>query len=143
MPAQKDRRQRLFRDRNVGSHDVTSFFTLTSAEAMVAAEPIKALRPQSWSGAPLERAGERRLFEVRSGRALHDCGVAPFYEHGTGVGETSVDFAFEGWNVELLSFDETDAAKASIWENGPNSVCQSLSPISEANCLTAAACFCT
>jgi hypothetical protein len=107
---------------------VTSFFVLTSAEAMATAEAIETLRPLSWSGALLQRAGERgglstdnmaTLFEVRVGRALHDCGVAPIYEHSTGVGETSVDFAFDGWNVELLSFDETDAAKAATWENGP------------------------
>jgi hypothetical protein len=53
-----------------------------------------------------------RAVEARFGRALHDCGVTPVYEHAIGVGETSVDFAFGGWNVELLSFDETDAAKA-------------------------------
>jgi hypothetical protein len=98
------------------------------AYAMATAEAIETLRPLSWSGALLQRAGERgglstdnmaTLFEVRFGRALHDCGVEPIYEHGTGVGETSVDFAFEGWNVELLSFDETDAVKAATWENGP------------------------
>jgi hypothetical protein len=65
---------------------VTSFFVLTSAEAMATAEAIEALRPLSWSAALLERAGERgglstnnmaTLFEVRFGRALRDCGVAP------------------------------------------------------------------
>jgi hypothetical protein len=95
---------------------------------MATAEAIETLWPPSWTGALLERAGERgglstenmaMLFEVRFGRALHDCGVAPIYEHATGVGETSVDFAFEDWNVELLSFDETDAAKAATWEDGP------------------------
>jgi hypothetical protein len=58
---------------------VTSFFVLTSAEAMATAEAIEALRPLSWSAALLERAGERgglstnnmaTLFEVRFGRAL-------------------------------------------------------------------------
>jgi hypothetical protein len=107
---------------------VTSFFVLTSAEAVATAEAIETLRPLPWAGALLARAGERgglttenmaTLFEVRFGRALHDCGIAPIYEHATGVGETSIDFAFDGWNVELLSFDETDAAKAATWEEAP------------------------
>ena len=55
------------------------------------------------------------LFEVRFGRAMHDCEIAPIYEHATGVGETSVDFAFDGWNVELMSFDKSNAAKAATW----------------------------
>ena len=107
---------------------MTSFFVLTSAEAVATAEAIETLRSLPWAGALLARAGERgglttenmaTLFEVRFGRALHDCGIAPIYEHATGVGETSVDFAFDGWNVELLSFDESDAAKAATWNEEP------------------------
>ncbi|GKQ53574.1 DUF1488 family protein [Bradyrhizobium sp. Ce-3] len=107
---------------------MTSFSVLTTAEALSTAEAIETLRPLSWTGALLARAGERgglstenmaTLFEVRFARALHDCGVSPVYEHATGVGETRVDFAFDGWNVELLSFDESEAAKAATWEHGP------------------------
>lgn len=107
---------------------MTSFFVLTSAEAMATADAIATLRPLPWAKSLIERADERgglttenmaTLFEVRFGRALHDCGITPTYEHATGVGETSVDFAFDGWNVELLSFDETDAAKAATWDRGP------------------------
>ncbi|BAM93161.1 hypothetical protein S58_71970 [Bradyrhizobium oligotrophicum S58] len=106
---------------------MTVFSTLTATEAMSTAEAIETLRPLSWAVALVARAGERgglstknmsTLFEVRFGRALHDCGITPIYEHATGVGETSVDFAFDGWNIELLSFDESDAAKAATWENG-------------------------
>ena len=106
---------------------MTSFFVLTSAEAVATAEAIETLRSLPWAGALLARAGERgglttenmaTLFEVRFGRALHDCGIAPIYEHATGVGETSVDFAFDGWNVELLSFDEFGRGKSSDLERG-------------------------
>lgn len=106
---------------------MTVFSVLTTAEAQSTAEAIETLRPLSWTGALLARAGDRgglstenmaTLFEVRFARALHDCGIAPVYEHATGVGETSVDFAFDGWNVELLSLDETEAAKAATWEHG-------------------------
>lgn len=106
---------------------MTSFSVLTSAEAIATAEAIETLRSLSWTGALLERACERgglstenmaSLFEVRFGRALHDCGITPIYEYAAGVGETSVDFAFDDWNVELLSFDETDAAKAATWADG-------------------------
>jgi len=106
---------------------MTAFSVLTTAEARSTAEAIETLRPLSWTSALLARAGERgglstenmaTLFEVRFGRALHDCGITPVYEHATGVGETSVDFAFDDWNIELLSFDESDAAKAATWEHG-------------------------
>lgn len=106
---------------------MTALSVLTSAEALSTAEAIETLRPVSWAGALLARASERgglstenmaTLFEVRFGRALHDCGIAPIYEHATGVGGTSVDFAFDDWLVELLSFDESDAAKAATWEQG-------------------------
>lgn len=106
---------------------MTVFSVLTTAEAQSTAEAIETLRPLSWTGALLARASERgglsteniaTLFEVRFARALHDCGITPVYEHATGVGETSVDFAFDGWNVELLSLDETEAAKAATWEHG-------------------------
>jgi hypothetical protein len=110
------------------SGDVTSFVVLTSTEAMATAEAIETLRPLPWARPLLDRVEDggglatenmSTLLEVRFGRALHDCGIVPVYEHATGVGETSVDFAFGGWNVELLSFDETDAAKAATWEAGP------------------------
>jgi hypothetical protein len=106
---------------------VTAFSVLTTAEALSTAEAIETLRSLSWTGALLARAGEHgglctenmaTLFEVRFGRALHDCGITPVYEHATGVGNTSVDFAFDDWNVELLSLDESDAAKAATWEHG-------------------------
>jgi hypothetical protein len=52
------------------------------------------------------------LFEARFALALHDCGVTPDYEHAAGVGDTTVDFCFGRWLVELHSFDESDALKA-------------------------------
>ena len=100
---------------------MTRFVTLTSTEAESTAEAIETLRPLPWARPMLERvpqggglitANMSALFETRFGRALHDCGIAPVYEHATGVGGSSVDFAFGNWNVELLSFDETDAATA-------------------------------
>ena len=114
-------------DRRTRNDDVTAFSVLTTAEALSTAEAIETLRPLSWTGALLARAAERgglstenmaTLFEVRFGRALHDCGIAPIYEHATGVGGTSVDFSFDDWYVELLSLDESDAAKAATWEHG-------------------------
>jgi hypothetical protein len=104
------------------------FVVLTSDEAESTAEAIETLRPLLWATPLLDRVEHRgglttenmsALFEERFGRALHDSGVTPVYEHATGVGETSVDFAFGDWNVELLSFVETDAARAATWKEEP------------------------
>jgi hypothetical protein len=58
------------------------------------------------------------LFEARFALALHDCGVTPEYEHAAGLGNTTVDFQFGPWLVELYSLDESDAVKAATWQNG-------------------------
>jgi hypothetical protein len=58
------------------------------------------------------------LFEARFALALHDCGIAPEYEYAAGVGETTVDFQFGRWLVELYSLGESDALKAATWETG-------------------------
>ncbi|WFT94387.1 DUF1488 family protein [Bradyrhizobium barranii] len=107
---------------------MTSFVVLTTAEAMATAGAIETLRPLPWArlllnriedGGGLTTGNMSALFEARFGQALHDCGVTPVYEYAAGVGETSVDFSCGDWNVELLSFDESDAAKAATWEAGP------------------------
>ncbi|AND87297.1 blr1673 [Bradyrhizobium diazoefficiens USDA 110] len=103
------------------------FAELTTTEAVSTAEAIETLRPLPWArlllnriedGGGLTTENMSALFEARFGQALHDCGITPVYEYAAGVGETSVDFACGVWNVELLSFDETDAAKAASWEEG-------------------------
>lgn len=107
---------------------MTKFHILTTAEADATAEAVEKLKTQPWANALLQNietgggltaVGMSFLFEARIAWALHDCGVVPDYEHPTGVGDTSVDFHFNSWFVELLSLQETDAAKAAAWEDGP------------------------
>lgn len=107
---------------------MTSFVVLTKAEGDATTEAIETLRPLSWARLLLERIQNggglvtenmSALFEARFGQALHDCGITPVYEYAAGVGDTTVDFSCADWNVELLAFDETDAAKAATWEEGP------------------------
>jgi hypothetical protein len=55
------------------------------------------------------------LFELRYAHDLVRAGVAPVYEHRTGVGNSTVDFKLPGtvpWLVELVSIRESDAMKA-------------------------------
>lgn len=107
---------------------MTQFFRLSGEEAEASRQAVEVLRPLPWAGELVRRidhggglTNDNRsfLFEARVGRAFHDCGVVPVYEHAAGVGGTSVDFHVAGWHVELLSLDETDAAKAATWEDGP------------------------
>jgi hypothetical protein len=61
---------------------VTSFFVLTSAEAVVTAEAIETLRSLPWAGALLARAGER-------GGLTQDCSwrdvLKPLWKTGCSV----------------------------------------------------------
>ena len=107
---------------------MTNFHILSAAEANATANAIEILRTQPWANALLQNIEAAEgltatnislLFEARIALALNDCGVLPEYEHLTGVGRTSVDFRFDSWFVELLSLQETDAAKAATWEDGP------------------------
>jgi hypothetical protein len=107
---------------------MTKFHVLTTAEAESTAQATDTLKTQPWASALLQQveagggladASMSFLFEVRIARALHDCGIMPVYEQPTGIGDTSVDFGFGYWLVELLSLKENDAAKAATWEDGP------------------------
>lgn len=107
---------------------MTQFFVLSTAEAEATKHALDVLDDASWSnglrqqvtaGGGLVSANMSFLFEARFALALHDCGIEPEYEHATGVGNTSVDFQFGPWFVELLSLQESEAAKAATWEAGP------------------------
>jgi predicted nucleic acid-binding protein len=101
-------------------------FTRSEADASQVA--LDVLRGETWAAplvADIEHAGGvapsnmTLLFEARFGLALHDRGIQPVYEQRAGVGESSVDFAFGPWLVELLSLGETDAAQDASWQQGP------------------------
>ena len=107
---------------------MTQFFHLSNAEADATQCAIKILRGLPWAAPLLKRMVDSRglsesnkssLFEARVALALHDRGVAPGYEHATGVGDTTVDFNSGPWLVELYSLDESDALRAATWQDGP------------------------
>jgi hypothetical protein len=61
------------------------------------------------------------LFELRFARALADAGLSAQYEHGAGVGNSTVDFRVDidpPWLVELISLHESEAFKAASWKSG-------------------------
>jgi hypothetical protein len=107
--------------------EMTQFFTLSESEATATLLALDVLRGVPWAaklvarvaeGGGLSTANMPLLFEARFGLALHDCGIAPEYEYAAGVGETTVDFQFGQWLVELYSLDESEALKAATWEKG-------------------------
>jgi hypothetical protein len=107
--------------------EMSQFFTLSEREATATQLALDVLRSVPWAtqlvarvveGGGLSTANMPFLFEARFGLALHDCGIAPEYEYAAGVGETTVDFQFGPWLVELYSLDESDALKAATWEMG-------------------------
>jgi hypothetical protein len=106
---------------------MTQFFALSTAEAEATKRALDVFDAVPWSGGLRQQvtnggglipANMSFLFEARFALALHDCGMEPEYEHATGVGNTSVDFQFEPWLVELLSLQESEAVKAATWEEG-------------------------
>jgi len=106
---------------------MTQFFTLSEREATATQIALRVLRGAPWAAQLVAWVTERGglstanmplLFEARFGLALHDCGVAPSYEYAAGVGETTVDFRFGQWLVELYSLAVSDALKAATWEMG-------------------------
>jgi hypothetical protein len=106
---------------------MSQFFYLSEAEVSATQRALDVLRDVSWAAPLLRRIAETgglsaanmpSLFEVRIALALHDCLVTPEYEYAAGVGNTTVDFKFGSWLVELYSFDESDALKAATWHRG-------------------------
>ncbi|WP_315836294.1 DUF1488 family protein [Bradyrhizobium prioriisuperbiae] len=107
---------------------MTQFFNLSQAEAEATRSALDTLRGVSWAAQLVARIAKTgglstdnmaSLFEGRFGLALHDRGITPEYEHAAGVGNTTVDFRFGHWLVELYSLDESDALKAATWQEGP------------------------
>jgi hypothetical protein len=107
---------------------MTQFFMLSTREATATQLALDVLGGESWAtklvarvaeGGGLSTANMPLLFEARFGLALHDCGIAAQYEYAAGVGETTVDFQFGRWLVELYSLDESEALRAATWERGP------------------------
>jgi hypothetical protein len=88
---------------------------------------LEALASEPWAQRLLKRvrkpgitlAADDTLFELRYAHDLARAGVAPVYEHRTGVGNSTVDFKLPGkvpWLVELVSIRESDAMKAATFE---------------------------
>jgi hypothetical protein len=70
---------------------------------------------------PLRPAEMSFLFEIRFARSLAMVGLDAAYEHGAGVGNSSVDFRVDldpPWLVELVSLHESDGFKAAAWRSG-------------------------
>lgn len=70
---------------------------------------------------PLQPSDVSFLFELRFARALADAGLSAQYEHGAGVGNSTVDFCVEfdpQWLVELVSLHDSQAIKAASWKSG-------------------------
>ena len=64
---------------------------------------------------PLRPSDMSFLFEIRFARSLAMAGLAAEYEHGAGVGKSSVDFRVNldpPWLVELVSLHESDGFKS-------------------------------
>jgi hypothetical protein len=104
--------------------------TMTPEEVAATEAAIHALKDEAWA-IPMVRKLNREggcsktnrsmMFEIRYARALHDAGISPTYEQATGVGNTSVDFAFNTtarWLVEAYSLAETEAAVAATRRRG-------------------------
>jgi hypothetical protein len=88
---------------------------------------LEALASEPWAQGLLKRvrklgitlAADDTLFELRYAHDLARAGVAPVYEHRTGVGNSTVDFKLPEkvpWLVELVSIRESDAMKAATVE---------------------------
>ena len=76
---------------------------------------------EAYRANPLRPSEMSFLFEIRFARALATAGVAAEYEHGAGVGKSSVDFRVNldpPWLVELVSLHESDGFKAAAWRSG-------------------------
>lgn len=76
---------------------------------------------EAYRANPLQPSDMSFLFEIRFARALADAGLSAQYEHGAGVGNTTVDFRVgldPPWLVELVSLHESDAFKAASWKSG-------------------------
>jgi len=113
-----------------GSSVGSAFLSLRAEEVSATLEAAELLRKQSWAQSLLakfereggcSKANMPTMFEVRYGRALHDCGITPTYEQRTGVGKTSVDFGVKTavqWLVELYSLAETEVAITATWCQG-------------------------
>lgn len=70
---------------------------------------------------PLRPSEMSFLFEIRFARSLAMAGLTAEYEHGAGVGKSSVDFRVNldpPWLVELVSLHESDGFKAAAWCSG-------------------------
>jgi hypothetical protein len=70
---------------------------------------------------PLKPSEKSFLFEIRFAHSLAIAGVTAEYEHGTGVGNTTVDFKVNldpPWLVELVSLHESEAFKEACFTSG-------------------------
>src|ERR1017187_511529 len=70
---------------------------------------------------PLQPSDMSFLFEIRFARSLALAALTAEYEHGAGVGDTTVDFrvTFDTpWLVELVSLHESEAFKQATWTSG-------------------------
>src|SRR5262249_18947553 len=76
---------------------------------------------ETYRANPLQASDMSFLFEIRYARELADAGLSARYEHGAGVGNTTVDFRVDidpPWLIELVSLHESEAFKAASWKSG-------------------------
>lgn len=75
---------------------------------------------EAYAKNPVSAAEKSFLFELRFAAALASAGISATYEHGAGVGDTTVDFLVHleprPWLVELVSLHESAAFKAATWD---------------------------
>jgi hypothetical protein len=103
------------------------FVVVTLEEITATEEACCALRNQDWAkpliknfrkAGGISKANLSLMFELRYARTLFESGVVPCYEKALGVGNTTVDFCFENWQVELYCLSETEAAIDATCERG-------------------------
>jgi len=77
---------------------------------------------ESYRSNPLKPPEMSLLFEVRFARALSDSKITAEYEHGAGVGNTTIDFRVNldpPWLVELVSLHESEAFRKATGRASP------------------------
>jgi hypothetical protein len=94
---------------------------LAIARAIVGKLLVGVADREAYAKNPVSSAEKSFLFELRFAAALATAGVNATYEHGAGVGDSTVDFLVHleprPWLVELVSLHESVALKAATWSH--------------------------
>lgn len=116
--------RRIWYTADMSNGDEYNWDFLSQREADFTEQVVAALGGQPWAQALLQgieqnggmtTANKALLFEARFAYGLHQAGIAPQYEDA-GEGNSTLDFGFtsgqQGWLVELMRLEETQAAEA-------------------------------